>query len=579
VDPWALLGAALVGVWVGAVAALTRFPKTRLSWPLRGFAACAALWAFGDLIGGLAQDATWKQVGVAIHYSGAIFLPALWWILALRWAEERGDPPRGGLWQRLPLLFAGAMWLSMLANPWHGLFLTPQPGWRNVYGPLWWATALPSYALIVGLLVLELRAWRRTRERGVRRQAAFMVAASGFTLAANWVYVAGFEIGVPATLPVLGLSAGILAVGMLREGLFGVLPAALSVIASNDPDGLVVFRPDGRPVYANRRARALLAPLSLDSGTPLPDVLTRAVSGSAGTLYRAGERGGDERWLRVSAQAVRGSRGRLLAYCLRLHDATAEQRTQAERSRARRLESVVELARGVAHDFNNLLQVIGANAQLLADDLPPRPDLQRKLARIQRSGQQARDLAQQLQLYAGAAEPARTALDLSLLARDVLEALDAERPGPGLGSPIQLALDLADDPIVLEADPTQLRQLVMNLVVNARDALGEAGGEIRLSTFRARIDPLHAEHLVLGGERPAGVYASLRVADNGSGIDPEVQERIFEPFFSTKGKQRGLGLAIVFGVARAHGALLQLETHPGRGTSFTVSLPLAEGRD
>jgi signal transduction histidine kinase len=592
---WGVLGAVLVGLWMGGVFALTRFPKTPLSRTFRGFGLCAALWALGDLLGGHAPDLFWKQVGVTIHYSGAIFLPALWWIVVLRWAEERGAAPLDARWTRGPLFFASAMWLVMATNPWHGLFLVPVLGWRNLYGPLWWVMAVPNYALILGSLLVAFRVVRRTSERGVQRQGARMIAASGLTLVAHWVYVAGLGTGASATIPVLAIGAGILAVGMLREELFGVLPAALSVIASDNPDGLVVVRRDGSVVYANARARIALAPARLDKEASLPSALSarlrrpdgllvartpgssagetwwRSVLESPDALYRYGS---DEVcWLRISARPVLGLAGRLLAHCVRIRDVTDEQRAESDLRRARRLESVAELALGVAHDFHNLLTVVKANTELLADQLPAKPELQRKLSKILRSSEQATELADHLQLYAGAAEPVRATLDLSVLARDMFEVLDAEVSAAPM---VQLELSLARQPVRVEADATQLRQLVLNLVVNARDALGENGGRIHISTGCIHLDPARAAHVVLGRDHPAADYCYLQVSDTGGGIEPETQERIFEPFFSTKGKHRGIGLATVLGIARAHDAVLELESRVGRGTTFTLYFRIPE---
>jgi len=598
---WGLLGAVLVGLWTGGVFALTRFPKTSLSRAFRGFGLCAALWALGDLVGGRAPDLFWKQVGVTIHYSGAIFLPTLWWILALHWAEERGAAPAIDTrrWIRVPLVFAAVMWLVMVTNPWHRRFLEPVLGWRNLYGPFWWVMAVPNYALILASFVVAIRVLRRTRLPAVRRQGALMIAASGLTLVAHWVYVSGVGTGANATIPVLAVAAMILAVGMLRDGLFGVLPAALSVIAADNSDGLVVARRDGRVIYANARALAALAPAHLDKETPLPLALGsrllrpdgvplaaptgvvsledwwRTVLESPDALYRYGS--DDVRWLRISARPVQGLAGRLLAHCLRIRDVTDEQRAEIELRRARRLESVAELALGVAHDFHNLLTVVRANAELLVDHLPEKPELQRKLSKILRSSQQATELADHLQLYAGAAEPVRATLDLSALARDMLEMLDAEVSAARLGKRIHLELRFAVQPMIVEADATQLRQLVLNLFVNARDALGENGGEIQISTGRSWLDPARAAHVVLGRDRPAAAYCYLKVSDTGTGMEPETMERIFEPFFSTKGKHRGIGLSTVLGIARSHDAVLELRSRVGRGTAFTLYFPIAEG--
>ena len=171
-DFWQLLGAAIVGLGTGGVIVLTRLPVTGLSRSLRGFAICASLWALGDLITSLASTLFWKEIGIAILYSGVVFLPALWWRLAVQWAGERGlrvafDPV---FWTGVPLAFAGVMWLVMLTNPWHGAFLAPVVGGRNVYGPLWYLNAIPSYALIVGALVVEVWALRRGPS-GARRQS------------------------------------------------------------------------------------------------------------------------------------------------------------------------------------------------------------------------------------------------------------------------------------------------------------------------------------------------------------------------------------------------------------------------
>lgn len=592
-----LLGAGLVGLWVGGVLVLTQLPDTTLARPLRAFAFCAALWALGDVVATTATDLFWKQVGVAILYSGLIFIPPLWWRLAVGWAEEHGVhlPWDSRLWTHVPLLFAGVMWVAMLTNPWHGGFLLPVVAGRNVYGSLWWSMAVPSYALILGVLAFEL--WMLlVGTLRARRQAAFMITASGVTLAANWAYVSG-STSVNLTLPVLAVAGMILTTGMTREGLFGVLPVALPIIASRDPDGIVVVRPGGVVLYANRRAREILSPVALVpeacllatfasrlrgvDGAPAARSQSnwserwwRTVLQPGGALYRYGD---DElRWLRVSAQQVRDRRQRLLAYCLRVHDATHEHNAEIEVQRARRLESVAQLALGVAHDLHNLLMVVRGNTNLLVDELPEKPGIQRKLYRIVRAGEQAMELADQLQLYAGAAEPTRATLDLSELVRDMFEVLDSGFFSvPGCESP-EVKLDVAPDPVTIQVDATQLRQLLLNLLVNARDALAGEGGQIRVQTGSSWLAPERAAGLVVGRDRPAGEYGYLRVCDAGCGMDAATQERIFEPFYSTKGKHRGIGLSIVFGIVRSHDALLELESHVGRGTTFSVYFPIAE---
>jgi signal transduction histidine kinase len=137
---------------------------------------------------------------------------------------------------------------------------------------------------------------------------------------------------------------------------------------------------------------------------------------------------------------------------------------------------------------------------------------------------------------------------------------------------VALQLDLCCSELRIFGDATQLRQAILNLLVNAREALQDRGGVIRVSTGTVPVDPAACHGLVFGGDQPPGVYAFVRVVDDGPGFDLDAQERIFEPFVSSKGKHRGIGLSTVLGIARAHRALLQLESAPGRGTTLAISL-------
>jgi len=588
------MSAGLVGLCIGLVlVALARLPDSRLIHPLLGVILAVALWSFGELVASDAEDMLQKQVGLLILYTGTIFLPACWWALAVRWTQEL----KGGaclahpLWVRAPVLWAGAMWLVMASNPLHGWFLTPVLGGRNEYGPLWWVMAIPNYALILAAGGVVIQASWRLGRPAVRWQAAVLVAASGLALLSNWVFLLGSEVRPAATLLVFATAGAILALGMYRQSLFGVLPAALPVIFEHDPDGLLVVRPGGRLVHCNRRARELLAPAPLCVGVripqELPDLLPATDAAPAGgeaaqTALRwwlevldPGGRvypyGPDAaRSLHVSGHAVRGRRARIVALALRVRDVTAQEEAHASLRRSRRLESVAELARGVAHDFHNMLGVVSGNARLLAQDLRGHPEVERRVERILRFGRRATDLADQLELYAGGIEPVPTAVDLNEIVRDTADGLEPE-PGAQVG----LRLDLCRcDPLVV-GDATQLRQAILNLLVNAREALQERGGVIRVSTGTARVNPVAWHGLVLGADRPSGRYAFVRVADDGPGIDLDAQERIFEPFVSSKGKHRGIGLSTVLGIARAHRALLQLESAPGKGASFGIYLDVA----
>jgi signal transduction histidine kinase len=587
---WQWIGGAAAVLFISIVfAALRRLPDSRLSRPLLGVAIAALLWTLGDVVAGLRPDMLWKQVGIALLYTGSIFLPPMWWMLTLRWATERGavlgfDPER---WSRWPLVWASAMWLVMITNPWHGRFLTPVIGGRNVYGALWWAMALPNYALVLGASAVALQVYQRSHARTLRRQAALVCSAGLVMLLANWLYVFRTEPSINATLVAITASAAVIVVGLYREGLFGLLPVALPVVAANDPDGLVLVRPGGRLAWANPRAHALLAPVRLLEGVRIPDALLglllevdgtspdeaddrlqevwwRQVLEPSGQLYRFGLDG--ERWLRMRGHPIRGRGGQVMSLCLRIHDATEEERLETELRRARRLESVAGLARGVAHDFRNLLLVAQGNAELLAADLGGDPRLLKRVDRILQAAGHAAELADQLQLYAGGGAALRLPLDLAKLVAETAALSELE------GKRIEIAP--AHEPMWISADATQLRQAVGCLCLNALEALPEEGGEVHVQMGLAWVDPAATEGLVLGHDQPRGEYAWVRVSDTGGGIDAETQERIFEPFYSTKGKRRGIGLSTVLGVVRNHDALLQLATRSDCGSSFTLYLRL-----
>jgi signal transduction histidine kinase len=572
-------------------AGLGRLPDRRLLLPVLGIVVTVILWGLGDTITASAGGLYAEQVGIAVLYTGSIFQPACWWVLAIRWAEHVGHAPasflRASWW--MPVAWAIPWWLFMLTNPWHGRLLTPVIGDRNEYTTLWWLLVASGVAVIFGACALMLQVSRRLESPRLRRHGQLTAISSLMIVVSTGAYVLFGEPFSQTALACLGASAGLLVFGMLRWGLFGVMPLALPVVFERSPDGLLVVDSEGRLLHANPRARELLAPASLapDEFIPLalaPGLRTaqgaalpggkpgtqewwRQVGSEEGLLHRHASAEGTV-WLHISSHSVLGRGSRVAARAVRIRDVTRETVTQVDQRRARRLESVTQLARGVVHDWNNVLASLRGNADLLRDELDGSPRLTNRVDKILRVADRAGELADQLHLYAGGAEPMREPVDLNELVVEVAEVIEPEA-GPQVG----LELDLTDEALEIEADPTQLRQALLNLLVNAREALSEAGGQIRVVTELGHREPSELRGLALGEVRGAGTYASVRVEDTGAGMDSELQERIFEPFFSTKGKQRGTGLATVVGVARAHEGLVQVDSEPGRGTAFTLYVP------
>ncbi|MGM0578144.1 MAG: CHASE domain-containing protein [Myxococcota bacterium] len=254
-------------------------------------------------------------------------------------------------------------------------------------------------------------------------------------------------------------------------------------------------------------------------------------------------------------------------------DVTERRRLQAARLEARlqrsqKLESLGLLAGGVAHDFNNLLVGILGNASLLLDEIPEDAPWRSRLAQIEVAAQRASELTRQMLAYSGRGRLVMEPLRLPDLVEEMSELLEASLP-----KKIVLRFDFAPETPLVEADPTQLRQLVMNLITNAGDAIGEGGGRITIRTRAVDADRESLDATQLGGELEEGRYALLEVCDTGEGMDEETRRRMFDPFYTTKEEGHGLGLAAILGIVRGHGGTLDVESAPGEGTAVRVLLP------
>jgi signal transduction histidine kinase/CheY-like chemotaxis protein len=246
----------------------------------------------------------------------------------------------------------------------------------------------------------------------------------------------------------------------------------------------------------------------------------------------------------------------------------ARKRLELQASERERLEELGMLAGGVAHDFNNLLVPILANAELLDRDHVSPAERRRRLGDIGTAARRAGELCHQLMTYAGRARPALEPVDLGGLTREMRQLL-ATSTARG----VTLAAEL-DERVVVLGDPSQLRQLALNLILNAAEACQQRGGKV---TVRVAIEDVSADELAhdeLATGLAAGRYAVFEVADDGVGIEREALARIFRPFYSTKFTGRGLGLAAALGVVRAHGGAITVASEPGEGTCFRAFLPL-----
>jgi PAS domain S-box-containing protein len=269
--------------------------------------------------------------------------------------------------------------------------------------------------------------------------------------------------------------------------------------------------------------------------------------------------------VRLSARAFRNEHGVGAGYEVILDDVTQQRRLEDHLRQAQKMEAVGQLAGGIAHNFNNLLTAILGYTELLLDrqDDSARDDLEE----IRRAGTRASDLTRQLLAFSRKQPPSPKDLDLNETVSSLQNMLKRL-----IREDIVLSCQLAAEPAFIHIDPTQIEQVIINLVVNARDAQPN-GGYIRLEV--AAVSVSDAESAMEKDLPPAGKYVRLRVADGGVGMTPEVRAHLFEPFFTTKepGKGTGLGLASVYGLVQDSQGFIAVESEVGRGSTFTLHFP------
>jgi PAS domain S-box-containing protein len=276
-------------------------------------------------------------------------------------------------------------------------------------------------------------------------------------------------------------------------------------------------------------------------------------------------------WSESELDAVRAAAGIIGAAITR--EAIQEERRRLEEGMraSQKLESLGVLAGGIAHDFNNLLMAMLGNAEMADEELPGDHPLRHRLEAIRESGRRASGLCRQMMAYAGRTETSPHPTDLNELIEGMAELIAAS-----VSKKHAVARSLEPDLPRIQADPGQMRQILMALVSNASEAMGEAAGTIRISTAR-RDRGLPDGAAVILPPANEGLSVALCVADDGPGLDERHLHRIFEPFFTTRFPGRGMGLAALHGIVRSHEGGIFVENRPGRGASFHILLPAAPG--
>jgi PAS domain S-box-containing protein len=272
----------------------------------------------------------------------------------------------------------------------------------------------------------------------------------------------------------------------------------------------------------------------------------------------------------ISGRPMRNAQGAISGAVLVYHDATASRETERQLHQAQKLDAIGKLTGGVAHDFNNMLTVISGNTETLVAGLKAAPELQRVAKLIIEAADRCADLIQHLLAFARKQPLKPRNVDINAAITDIAKLLR-----PTLGQQIQIETALEQGAMTSHIDPSRLTNAVLNMAINARDAM-PAGGKLLLETHRVELDQAYAQ---ANPDVAPGPYVMLAVSDTGTGMPPDVQEKAFEPFFTTKevGKGSGLGLSMVYGFVKQSGGHIKIYSEEGHGTTIKLYLPPGEG--
>jgi len=352
-----------------------------------------------------------------------------------------------------------------------------------------------------------------------------------------------------------------------------------SAVEQSD-DLVIITDREGRTEYVNpafealtgySRQEAMGQSLLLLSDHPVPESYQQVWQAIlSGNPFRGAvvnrKKDGQTFFAEKTVTPLRDSDGQITNFISTDRDITERRRLEAQLQQATKMDAVGRLAGGVAHDFNNLLMVISAYAELMLDSLASEHPLRRNVAEIMGAARRAADLTRQLLAFGRQQVQTLQQLDLNFVTREITQMLprllgeDIELifvPGPSLGK--------------VQADPGQIEQIVMNLAVNARDAMPD-GGKLTIETANVLVDDAYIQrHSIV----PPGDYVLLAVTDSGAGIATQHLSHIFEPFFTTKeeGKGTGLGLATVYGIVKQNRGFVWVYSEPELGTTFKIYLP------
>jgi PAS domain S-box-containing protein len=355
-----------------------------------------------------------------------------------------------------------------------------------------------------------------------------------------------------------------------------IVDSSQDAIIGKNLDGIITHWNQGAErIYGYAAEEMIGKPITMlappDRSDEIPGILKRIRSGERVEYFESirVRKDGQHLNVSISVSPIRDAKGDIVGASIIARDVTGQRRAEDLLRQAQKMEAVGRLAGGVAHDFNNVLGIVSACCELLRSRLEE-GELSHYLDNIQEASKRGASLTRQLLSFSRrqvALQPQLVDLDDSL--KELIKLLR-----PLMGDDVEIIVRQGEDTVVVEADPTQLDQIVLNIAVNARDAMPR-GGKLILETSVQEFDAdLALRHPPL---KP-GRYVLLAISDNGTGMDPVTVTKIFDPFFTTKevGKGTGLGLATVYGIVKQSGGHIWVYSEPNRGSTFKIYLPAAD---
>lgn len=582
----ALFASTALSIWAALIARTRRGVPggSAFGWMMLA----VALWSFTSGVHTLIEDRDARIVISKLQYLGVAPIGVLWLLFTTQYSRVTWPA------ERILRLLVWAVPVATLLLAWtneqHGFYWAginemPGPlGNRLVYqgGPWYWVHATYSYFLILIGTATLVRNLRRFPPP-YRRQTVLIIAGAIVPWVANLLYLSrALPIsGLDLTPIAFAVSGGCLTWGIYRHRLFGLVPVARDMVVDSMDDGVIVLDAQRRLVDLNAAAERYTGCSAASLGRPIDDVVawwTDALAESRPTAEGQPSIVKVEpgpRYFEVKVTAVRDAERRFVGWLVVIHDISNRRRNEAERyafdrrvQEQQKSESLMVLAGGVAHDFNNLLTGILGNADLIAILAPADSDQKRAAESIVIGAQRAADLVSKMLAYSGGGRVVAEHVDLDSLVNEMVDLL-----GASVARHCTLIYNSPGPLPLVETDPTQIRQVVMNLIINAAEAVEDAG-VITVETGEETLDRAMLKQMTFGNDIPPGGYVFIDVVDNGIGMSEHTLARMFDPFYSTKDTGRGLGMAAVRGIVRSHRAALRVTSAEGQGTRFRVWFPL-----